>query len=177
MLSARAEHVNRISSNFQQCGTHAEHLLNAFPMFSLGICERKFFCENERIMSNEKKLIPKDRFERLAAFLQLALQEVERVEKPIEYRFTLTDGWSKKLFLALLRRYELRPYRYARQRRNTVMVRVPRSFVNETLWPEFLELSEVLKTYLEEVTNRVIAQAINEDAGEEEIIAGEYLGQ
>jgi hypothetical protein len=99
------------------------------------------------------------------------------VEKPIEYRFTLTDGWSKKLFLALLRRYELRPYRYARQRRNTVMVRVPRSFVNETLWPEFLELSEVLKTYLEEVTNRVIAQAIHEDAGEEEIIAGEYLGQ
>jgi hypothetical protein len=57
------------------------------------------------------------------------------------------------------------------------MVRVPRSFVNETLWPEFLELSEVLKTYLEEVTNRVIAQAIHEDAGEEEIIAGEYLGQ
>ncbi|MFM2176345.1 MAG: hypothetical protein RL015_443 [Verrucomicrobiota bacterium] len=111
------------------------------------------------------------------ARIRQRLGEVERVEKPIEYRFTLTDGWSKKLFLALLRRYELRPYRYARQRRNTVMVRVPRSFVNETLWPEFLELSEVLKTYLEEVTNRVIAQAIHEDAGEEEIIAGEYLGQ
>lgn len=111
------------------------------------------------------------------ARIRQRLGEAEKVEKPIEYRFTLTDGWSKKLFLALLRRYELRPYRYARQRRNTVMVRVPRSFVNETLWPEFLELSEVLKTYLEEVTNRVIAQAIHEDAGEEEIIAGEYLGQ
>lgn len=110
------------------------------------------------------------------ARIRQRLGEVEKVEKPIEYRFTLTDGWSKKLFLALLRRYELRPYRYARQRRNTVMVHVPRSFVNETLWPEFLELSEVLKTYLEEVTNRVIAQAIHEDAGEEEIIAGEYLG-
>lgn len=97
-------------------------------------------------------------------------------EKLIEYRFTLMDGWSKKLFLALLRRYDLRPYRYARQRRNTVMVRVPRSFVDETLWPEFLELSEVLKTYLEEVTNRVIAQAIHEDAGEVEVVPGEYLG-
>jgi len=104
------------------------------------------------------------------------LNATARVERAIEYRFTLTDGWSKKLFLALLRRYELRPYRYARQRRNTVMVRVPRSFVNETLWPEFLELSEVLKTYLEEVTDRVIAQAIHEDGGEEEIIPGEYLG-
>jgi hypothetical protein len=56
------------------------------------------------------------------------------------------------------------------------MVRVPRSFVDETLWPEFLELSEVLKTYLEEITNRVIAQAVHEDAGEEEVIPGEYLG-
>lgn len=110
------------------------------------------------------------------ARIRQRLGEVEKVEKPIEYRFTLTDGWSKKLFLALLRRYELRPYRYARQRRNTVMVRVPRSFVNETLWPEFLELSEVLKTYLEDVTNRVIAQAIHEDSGDEEVISGEYLG-
>ena len=104
------------------------------------------------------------------------LNDMSRTEQPIEYRFTLMDGWSKKLFLALLRRYDLRPYRYARQRRNTVMVRVPRSFVNETLWPEFLELSEVLKSYLEEVTQRVIAQAIHEDSGDEEVVPGEYLG-
>jgi tRNA nucleotidyltransferase (CCA-adding enzyme) len=104
------------------------------------------------------------------------LQTTAKAEKIIEYRFTLMDSWAKKLFLALLRRYDLRPYRYARQRRNTVMVRVPRRFVDETLWPEFLELSEVLKTYLEDVTNRVIAQAIHEDAGEEEVVAGEYLG-
>lgn len=104
------------------------------------------------------------------------LGEVSQTEHPIEYRFTLMDGWAKKLFLALLRRYDLKPYRYARQRRNTVMVRVPRSFVDETLWPEFLELSEVLKTYLEEVTNRVITQGVHEDASEEEIVPGEYLG-
>lgn len=104
------------------------------------------------------------------------LGDMSRAEQPIEYRFTLMDGWSKKLFLALLRRYELRPYRYARQRRNTVMVKVPRSFVNETLWPEFLELGEVLKSYLEDVTQRVIAQAIHEDSGDEEVLPGEYLG-
>lgn len=105
------------------------------------------------------------------------LDAMSRTEPPVEYRFTLMDGWSKKLFLALLRRYELRPYRYARQRRNTVMVRVPRSFVNETLWPEFLELSEVLKSYLEEVTRRVISEAIHEDSGDEEVVPGEYLGR
>jgi hypothetical protein len=103
------------------------------------------------------------------------LGEVAKVDKPIEFKFTLMDGWAKKLFLALLRRYELKPYRYSRQRRNTVMVRVPRSFVNETLWPEFLELITVLKTYLEDVTNRVIADVIHEDTGDEEEVAGEYL--
>jgi hypothetical protein len=103
------------------------------------------------------------------------LGETTKIERPIEYKFTLADGWSKKLFTALLRRYELRPYRYSRQRRNTVMVRVPRSFVNETLWPEFLELSKVLQAYLDEVTERVISGAIHETEGEEEIIAGEFL--
>jgi hypothetical protein len=103
------------------------------------------------------------------------LGEIAKVDKPIEFKFTLIDGWAKKLFLALLRRYELKPYRYSRQRRNTVLVRVPRSFVNETLWPEFLELSAVLKTYLEDVTNRVIADVIHEDTGDEEEVAGEYL--
>ena len=104
------------------------------------------------------------------------LGETAKVERPIEYKFTLADGWSKKLFTALLRRYELRPYRYARQRRTTVMVRVPRSFVDETLWPEFLELSKVLQTYLDEVTERVISSAIHDNEGEEEVIAGDYLG-
>ena len=109
------------------------------------------------------------------ARIKRRLGETAKVDKPIEYKFTLSDGWSKKLFTALLRRYELRPYRYARQRRNTVMVRVPRSFVNETLWPEFLELSKVLQTYLDEVTERVISQAIHANEGEEEVISGEFL--
>jgi len=110
------------------------------------------------------------------ARIKRRLGETAKVERPTEYKFTLSDGWSKKLFTALLRRYALRPYRYARQRRTTVMVRVPRSFVDETLWPEFLELSKVLQTYLDEVTERVIAQAIHANEEEEEVIAGEYLG-
>lgn len=112
------------------------------------------------------------------ARIKRRIGEAAKVERPIEYKFTLTDGWSKKLFTALLRRYELRPYRYTRQRRNTVMVRVPRSFVEETLWPEFLELSKVLQTYLDEVTERVISSAIHEakdDEAEEEVVEGEYL--
>lgn len=104
------------------------------------------------------------------ARIRRRLNETEKTEPAIEYKFNLTDGWSKRLFIALLRRYELKPYRYRRQRRTTVMVRVPRSFVDQTLWPEFLELSRVLEAYLDEVTRRVIAQAVHDDDTDEEVI-------
>ncbi|MBM4321513.1 MAG: hypothetical protein FJ125_16610, partial [Deltaproteobacteria bacterium] len=37
-------------------------------------------------------------------------------DTPVEYKFTLSDVWSRKLFLALLRRYDIKPYRYRGQR-------------------------------------------------------------
>lgn len=132
----------------------------------------------ERLYAGAATQGEKDAAADAIARIKRRIGEAARVEQPIEYKFTLTDGWSKKLFTALLRRYELRPYRYTRQRRNTVMVRVPRSFVDETLWPEFLELSKVLQTYLDEVTERVISSAIHEAKDgevEEEVVEGEYL--
>ena len=84
----------------------------------------------------------------------------------VEYRFTLSDVWSRKLFLGLLRRYDLEPYRYRGQRYTTVMVRVPKSFVEETLWPEFGELNRTLHAYLDEVTERVIREEIFRDSSE-----------
>ena len=87
------------------------------------------------------------------------LSERQRTEKPVEYRFSLTDRWSRSLFLAILNRYGLRSYRYSGQRRTTVMVRVLPSFVDDTLWPEFQQLSGVLQTHLEQITQRVITEA------------------
>jgi len=84
----------------------------------------------------------------------------------VEYRFTLSDVWSRKLFLGLLRRYDLEPYRYRGQRYTTVMVRVPKSFVEETLWPEFEELNRTLHAHLDEVTERVIREEIYRDSSE-----------
>src|SRR5258708_1609736 len=101
--------------------------------------------------------------------IQLRLENMEAVAPPIEFRFTMADTWSRKLFVALLRRYDLKPYRYRGQRQTTVMVRVPEPFVNETLWPEFQQLSSTLRDYLEEVTDRIVADAIHgdhSDAGE-----------
>jgi len=129
----------------------------------------------ERLYAGAATAGEKDAAAEAIARITKRLQETAKVEQPIEYKFTLTDNWSKKLFIALLRRYSLKPYRYARQRRTTVMVRVPRSFVDQTLWPEFLELSLLLKTYLDEMTDQVIYQGVHADATEEEIVIGQHL--
>jgi hypothetical protein len=103
------------------------------------------------------------------------LAEFTEMDPPIEYTFALRNPWSHRLFVALLRRYNLRPYRYARQRYTTVMVRVPARFVLETLWPEFVELDRTLQTYLTEETNRVIAESINKDNSDVEVRSGQAL--
>jgi len=102
--------------------------------------------------------------------LHRRLEELQERDPAIEYRFTLADMWSRRLFVALLRRYGIRPYRYSGQRYTTVMARVPRRFVDETLWPEYTELNKVLCAYLEETTERVIRQGIHEDSSEAEVM-------
>ena len=94
------------------------------------------------------------------------LRSMEAEDPPVEYRFSMGDMWSRRVFVALLRRYGLTPYRYRRQRYTTVMVRVSERFVNETLWPQFEQLSDTLQEYLSEVTDRVVAQVISEDLSE-----------
>lgn len=89
------------------------------------------------------------------------LVQLEEAEPTVEFRFSLPDGWSKSLFIALLRRYGLKPYRYASQRRTTVMVKVASSFVDEVLWPEFQEVNATLRSHLDAVTTRIIQQAIH----------------
>ncbi len=104
--------------------------------------------------------------------IRARLRQQERTEVAVEYSFKFRDRWSHKLFVALLRRYQLRPYRYRGQRYTTVMARVPRRFVDETLWPEFLELNKTLTAYLQEMTDRVIAEGIEGDMSDVEVKAG-----
>ncbi len=94
------------------------------------------------------------------------LEALEKESPPIEWKFTLTDMWSRRLLVALLRRYGLDPYRYTGQRYTTVMVKVSKKFVDQELWPQFTQLDETLRSYLEEVTERVISQVIHKDASE-----------
>ncbi len=102
------------------------------------------------------------------------LRSWEREVPPIEYRFSMGDMWSRKVFVALLRRYGIRPYRYKRQRYTTVMAKVTQKFVDETLWPEFEEISDSLESYLSDVTDRVVSQVIHQDSSEAEVIDDPY---
>lgn len=78
-------------------------------------------------------------------------------------QFSLSDQWARQLFLALCRRCGLKPYRLHRQRLITVMLRVPKRFVDQVLWPEFQELNSALMQYLNEVTTRVIREEVHRD--------------
>jgi hypothetical protein len=136
-------------------------------------------------MTNEQDLI--DKLRRIETLFARAATEGERVaagaaadrvrqrlketrqSQAIEFKFTHPDAWSKALFIALLRRHGIRPYRYSRQRHTTVMARIPQALVDDEIWPEFQELHETLSSYLNEVTERVIAAAIHEDVSEPEI--------
>jgi hypothetical protein len=94
------------------------------------------------------------------------LRRTAAEDPPVEMHITLHDPWTQLLFVALCRRYELRPFRRPRQHRQTIMLRVPRRFLHQTLWPEFQELSRELTRYLSDVTQRVIREAIHDDASD-----------
>ena len=94
------------------------------------------------------------------------LAELERSDQPIQMQFSLPDQWARQLFLALCRRYGLKPYRLYRQRLTTVMLRVPKRFIDQVLWPEFQELNAALMQYLNEVTSRVIREEVHRDTSE-----------
>jgi len=98
--------------------------------------------------------------------IQARLEGFERLDPPVEYRFSLADTWSRKLFIALLRRYDLKPYRYRGQRRTTVMVKAPKPFVTETLWPEYEQINAAMRSYLDGITDRIIADVIHADSSE-----------
>ncbi|MDX6481010.1 MAG: hypothetical protein QOG85_1520, partial [Gaiellaceae bacterium] len=80
--------------------------------------------------------------------------------------YTLPDPWTRKLFLALCRRYGLRPFRRYRQRYSTVQVVAPETFQQKTLWPEYLALAKELEKHFDELTERVVREAIHGDVSE-----------
>ena len=87
-----------------------------------------------------------------------------------EYKLFTSDSWHKKLLLAICRKYGVLPYRYKRQKYTTVMVKINGTFLNDILWPEYLEYSDHLEKLVEEVTDGLINKIHMHE--EESIVAG-----
>ena len=87
-------------------------------------------------------------------------------EQEIEVKFSISDVWSRQLFIALCRRYGLRPFRYRRMHRQSIVVKGPESFIEQVLWPEFEELNVALIAYLSEITEKVIREEVHGETGE-----------
>jgi hypothetical protein len=103
---------------------------------------------------------------RAAERIRARLAELRGAEQDVEQHYRLPDPWTRKLFLALCRRYGLKPFREPGRRYSTVQVRAPRTFHERTLWPEYQALAKELRAHLDELTERVIREAIDEDVSE-----------
>src|SRR5207237_3236211 len=72
-------------------------------------------------------------------------------EPTIEWRFSLTNPWSRKLLIALLHRYGIESYRRLGQRNSSIMAKMRRGFAEQILLPEFESLNRVLLDRLDEL--------------------------
>jgi hypothetical protein len=98
--------------------------------------------------------------------IKMRLEETSAKEVSIETRFKLRDPWTHHLFIALCRRYGLRPYRYRGMRRTNLCVKAPRSFIGSVLWPEFQQLEQVLVQHMWDITDRIIQEEMFSEAGD-----------
>jgi len=95
-------------------------------------------------------------------------ETASKAEPSQELKFSIADPWSRQLFIALCRRYGLRPFRYRRMHRQTVMIKAPASFSRDVLWPEFEELSDALTRHLFEITEKIIREEVHAATGDAE---------
>ena len=102
----------------------------------------------------------------MGALDRLRAQLAKAPEEPVEYQFSLPDPWKRQLFVALARRHGLKPYRRARQRSGTIMLRVSRPMLDQILWPQFQQLSKILHDYLDEATRDIITRSVHTDLSE-----------
>ncbi len=86
-----------------------------------------------------------------------------------ELQFSLPDMWSVRLFVAVCRKHGLRPFRYARQRRTTVMVRARERSFDRVVWAEFSRLQTELEIYFQDVADYLITRAMGSDGDDSAI--------
>ncbi len=91
--------------------------------------------------------------------IKARLRETGKREQAEELKVSISDPWSRRLFVA---------YRYPRMHRQSLIVKMPRSFFDEVLWPEFKQVNEALTEHLASITDRIIKAEVFSDVSEAE---------
>lgn len=84
-------------------------------------------------------------------------------EGTTELQYSMPDVWAVRIFVALCRKHGVKPYRYPRQRRTTVMVRVQPKAFESSVMAEFETLHRELVAYFQETVDHLIADAMKSD--------------
>jgi len=114
--------------------------------------------------------------ERMQARLDLGGGGTSKAEPEIEMQYSLPDVWAVKLFVALCRKHGVKPYRYPRQRRTTVMVQVRKAEFEHTIAAEFQSLHRELTGYFSEMVEHLIANVMQSD-GDDETLEQRQIAQ
>ncbi|MEK7432467.1 MAG: hypothetical protein AABZ74_04985 [Cyanobacteriota bacterium] len=135
-----------------------KHLLDKIKKIESLISEASTAGEKNAAISAKERILEK-------------FPELDPNNKIKEYTLYTPDAWHKKLLVAICRKYEVKPYRYHRQKYTTVTVKTNDNFMNKILWVEYTEYSKLLEELVSEITNDLINKIHKEE--EEEIIQGQ----
>lgn len=100
---------------------------------------------------------------------RLDLGASESHEPEIGLQFSMHDVWALRLFIAICRKHRVKPYRYLRQRRTTVVVRVQQSVFDQTVNAEFQALHHELGSYFQEIVDHLISDAMHSDGNDDNL--------
>ena len=89
-------------------------------------------------------------------------------EAEIELQYSLPDVWAVRLFFAVCRKHGISPYRYARQRRTTVVIKVRKSHFMRVVEPEFQLLHREMMAYFSETAEHLIRDMMRSDGEDRE---------
>lgn len=104
-----------------------------------------------------------------AALERMQARLKNKNEAEIEVKYSLPDAWSVRLFVAICRKHGVQPFRYRRQRRTTVMVRIRKSEFERTVAAEFHALHQELTSYFAEMVDHLISDVMKSDGDDDNL--------
>lgn len=84
------------------------------------------------------------------------LRESASAPDVLELQCNMKNDWETFVFHALLKRYSIKPYRYRKQRKSTILVRASKELMDTLVWPIFMDLTAELHARFTAVTTALL---------------------